>query len=79
MTLEVDGTVVQDLDYTNTNGRLTGIASPGTAGVPPALFPAGRAPTDVREAPRMERRVPNVQPSTPDERETSSGEQEVDG
>ena len=40
---------------------------------------AGRAPPGVREAPRMERRVPNVQLSTADERETLPETQEIAG
>jgi len=37
MALEVDSTVVLDLDHTCSSCRLAGLASPGTAGVPPAL------------------------------------------
>ena len=50
------------------------------------FLPAGRAPTDVREAPRMKRGAPNVQLSTcnsqlstADESGTLSGKQEVGG
>ena len=38
MSLTVGATTVTDLDYTYTDGRLTQIDAPGTAGVPPALF-----------------------------------------